>query len=286
MQANLHNLKSLYKRYHSRSFLSTDPLRIVRSYSRWPDREVVGLFASVLAYGQVGPMKEKIQRLMNPLGPHPAETLATLPKEKIRAPGGWAHRFATARDATILLRAVSRLLGEHGSLKAAFGQGHSRRAETVRPGLDRFVDLLREACSAEARRSWEKMPYGVQHLIPHPAGGSACKRWNLYLRWMGRGGPRDIDPGDWRPLLEPRQLIVPLDVHIHREARRRGWTRKVSPSWRMAEEVTQALQTLDPEDPLRYDFALTRPGILRRLSGTDGTGRRRRPARGRPEGER
>jgi len=264
-------LESLFKRYHRAEFIATDPLEIVKSYPRASDREVVGLVAAVLAYGQVRPMKDDIRRILEPLGSRPAAFLRAAPLRRIRAPRGWAHRFVAAADGTVLLRSLASLLRDRGRLRTVFLEGHRAAAPTVRPALDHFVDALRAACERTAGIPWDRLPAGLKHLLPHPADGSACKRWNLYLRWMGRGGGTDIDPGDWRPRLQPRQLIVPLDVHLFRTALREGWTERRAPSWKAAEDVTARLRGLDPSDPLRYDFALTRPGILKRM-GSPGKG--------------
>jgi uncharacterized protein (TIGR02757 family) len=101
---------------------------------------------------------------------------------------------------------------------------------------------------------------GARWLLPLPERGSVCKRHCLFLRWMVR--PDDgVDCGAW-PLTAPSRLVVPLDVHLQRVARAFGWTRRRSPTWDMALEVTGALRRLDPADPARYDFALSRLGIL------------------------
>jgi hypothetical protein len=100
---------------------------------------------------------------------------------------------------------------------------------------------------------------GLRHLLPDAAGPGAAKRWNLYLRWMVRG-PDAVDLGAWRGV--PRAaLLVPLDTHVHRVARRLGLTRRADAGWRTAGEITAALRLVDPSDPVRFDFALCHLGM-------------------------
>ncbi len=102
----------------------------------------------------------------------------------------------------------------------------------------------------------------MRYLLPSPSGTSPCKRLNLYLRWMVRHGD-SIDLGLWSRV-SPRKLVIPLDVHVARISRRIGLTELKAPSWRMAEDITRSLRLLDPEDPVKYDFAICRLGILER----------------------
>jgi uncharacterized protein (TIGR02757 family) len=129
------------------------------------------------------------------------------------------------------------------------GLKHSN--ETVAGALQKFVEAL--ACPDT-------------YLVPSPAAGSACKRLNLFLKWMVRSDA--IDPGGWTGV-SPRQLIVPLDIHMRRIGRRYGLTRRMTANMRMALEITAGFRRFCPDDPTRYDFALTRPGIWSNLSARD-----------------
>ena len=136
---------------------------------------------------------------------------------------------------------------ERGSIEACFA-AHDAGEPDVLGALGGLVDELSSAAA-----------HSLAHLVPHPAGGSACKRLNLYLRWMVRRD--DVDPGGWTTV-DPARLVMPLDTHVHRTARTRGWTARRSADLRTAQEVTAVLGAISPGDPLRYDFAVTRPGIL------------------------
>jgi uncharacterized protein (TIGR02757 family) len=171
--------------------------------------------------------------------------------------GGFSYRMTDARDVACLLYGAGAMLREHGSLGSAFAK-HYRLEGSVRGALGGFVD---ELCAPDftpitGRRSPTRR---LKHLLPHPDRGSACKRLNLFLRWMVRG-PDGVDFGLWREI--PRAaLIVPLDTHVHRIGRFIGLTRRKDLSWRTAEDITARLRHLDAEDPVRYDFALSHLGI-------------------------
>ncbi|HET7826134.1 MAG TPA: DUF2400 family protein, partial [Anaeromyxobacter sp.] len=129
----------------------------------------------------------------------------------------------------------------------------------LRPALARFARELREAPPVGPLLRG-RGPRGLRHLLPDAAGPGASKRWNLFLRWMVRG-PDAVDLGAWSGLVPRSALVVPLDTHVHRVSRCLGLTRRRDASWRTAEEITAALRRLDPEDPVRYDFALCHLGM-------------------------
>jgi uncharacterized protein (TIGR02757 family) len=142
---------------------------------------------------------------------------------------------------------------EHGSLETLYLRGMEASGPGARERLARFLDGF--------RAKWGSgLPRQRNFLFPDPRKGSACKRHNLFLRWMVRGKD-GIDLGIWT-VLSPRELIVPLDTHMARMGRWMGLTRSRAPSFRMAEEITGAFRAVCPEDPVKFDFALTRIGIL------------------------
>jgi uncharacterized protein (TIGR02757 family) len=150
---------------------------------------------------------------------------------------------------------VAEALRRHGSLRSLFLHGYEPSDPNVGPSLTRFVDaLLAYDAQPVLGRAFEPPGSGIRYLLVRPADGSACKRLNLFLRWVVR--PDDgLDLGVW-PEVSTRGLIVPLDTHSSRVARALGFTRRATTDWRTAEEVTAALRRYDPDDPVRYDFAL------------------------------
>jgi uncharacterized protein (TIGR02757 family) len=242
-------------------FLATDPLAIVRRYADAGDREVAGLVASCLAYGNVTSIQRSVEDVLHRLGPAPADAVDGLSDEDLLLRlRGFRHRFTAGRDLAALLGAARRMRRRHGSIGEFFKAGYNRKAATLREALISFVDRAMEEDLSRFYRRPPRAGRGIRFLLPSPREGSGCKRLNLYLRWMVR---RDdgLDLGLWQGVL-PRQLLVPVDTHVARIAAYIGLTRRRSASWKTTEEITASLRKLDPGDPVRYDFALCRLGIL------------------------
>lgn len=242
--------------------LLADPVEFPRRYVDPGDVEVAGLLAACLAYGRADLFKPKIGAVLEAGGPSPAafaDRLARHPDPQ--ALPGFRYRFNSGEDVAALLAAVGWVRSRHGSLGARFAGmlGEAAGASSpLREALTRFAAELREAPPARVLLA-ERGGRGLRHLCPDPAAGGAAKRWNLYLRWMVRG-PDGVDLGIWREV-PPAALVVPLDTHVARVARRLGLTRREDLSWRTAEEITAALRIADPADPVRFDFALCHLGM-------------------------
>jgi uncharacterized protein (TIGR02757 family) len=244
--------------------LAADPVEFPRRYADPGDAEVAGLLAACLAYGRADVFKPKIESVLRVADPSPAAFAARLARMPDPASlSGFRYRFNTGEDVAALLAAAGWVRERHGSLGARFAalleQATAERAKApLREALARFAAELREAPPALVlldRRGGR----GLRHLCPDPRSGGAAKRWNLYLRWMVRG-PDGVDLGLWREV-PTSALVVPLDTHVARVARRLGLTRRRDLSWRTAEEVTGGLRAADPGDPVRFDFALCHLGM-------------------------
>jgi uncharacterized protein (TIGR02757 family) len=241
--------------------LANDPVQFVHRYDDRRDREVVGLIASAFAYGNVKSVLRTVERALQFLGPRPSQVIAGFdPARDIRSVRGFYHRFNTSRDLAVLFWIIRRTLEEYGSLESAFASGLSSLDADITKALDGFCAILLGFGHERLYpRNELKRRIGVRFLFPSPSEGSACKRLNLYLRWMVR--PEDgIDCGVWTGV-SPRQLIIPLDTHIARISSYIGLTAMKSPGWAMAQDITRHLRRLHADDPLRYDFALCHLGI-------------------------
>jgi len=225
-----------------------DPIALVRRYAEPADREVAGWIASAFAYGRVRQILASVGGLLDSLGPHPARAIAERTFEA-RDMDFFRHRFHGPADAASLLSLIGEAIRREGSV----GRFFERRFAP-----DRTVFGMLNRVSDEVL-SWRPPSATLQFLLPRPGDGSACKRWNLYLRWMVRSDAMDF--GLWRGI-PASALIVPTDTHIHRVSRRLGLTRRKSADWKTAEEITARLARLDPEDPVKYDFALCQLGVL------------------------
>ncbi len=250
------------------SYLKSDPLLFPHEYPAPEDREVVGLIAALFAYGQVPQILRNLREILAPLSGSPSEAIRRGSVSRWnRTYKGFAYRFQRQEDLVMLLWLLRRILTDAGSIQASFLRFYlpaRDRPLPVRAALTQWVGSLRETLrSCPAWRATETHR-GILHLLVDPASGSPCKRWNLYLRWMVRG-PDGLDLGLW-PSISTRHLILPLDTHTARICRYLLLTRRSSPSWAMAEEITRNLGALDARDPVRYDFSIARLGILARCT--------------------
>ncbi|MFQ6099508.1 MAG: TIGR02757 family protein [Armatimonadota bacterium] len=272
LQTIKRQLDRLYRQYNRRRFVPPDPLQALYGYDDVRDREIVGLVASALAYGNVGQIGRSIAAVLERISP-PRAFLEQSTHASLRtAFAGFKHRWTTGDEVADLLFGAKRAIERHGSLRACFAAGLREDDETVEGALSHFVRELKGGddgadCLPRGRKPYsgnaetglsDAASLSHNSLLPLPERGSACKRLNLFLRWMARRD--DVDPGGWNDV-GPSRLIVPLDTHMHRLCRCLGLTRRKQADMRTALEVTAAFRTIAPDDPVRYDFALTRLGI-------------------------
>lgn len=238
---------------------ATDPIQIVRRFTRRADQEVVGFCAGALAFGRVASVLQSIERVVAVMGDNPGEYVRRFePRQEAPKFEAIVHRWIRGRDLVALLWILRQMFDESGSIEAFFAAGLTPDAKDVGPALDSFS---RRALAVDLRPAYGRVPKrpGVCYFFPRPSASSACKRLNLFLRWMVR---RDaLDLGTWNRV-PPALLVIPLDTHIIRLGQCLQLTRYTSPGWRMAADITHALRALDPEDPVRYDFALCHLGMM------------------------
>ncbi|MBN1345557.1 MAG: TIGR02757 family protein [Phycisphaerae bacterium] len=241
-------LDEIFGRYHRRELVHPDPLEFLYRYAAPSDREIVALIASSLAYGRVARILKSVSSVLDRMSPSPTRFLERSSDETLhRTFADFKHRFTTGDDLADMLGGVKRAVARHGSLHHCFRSCRRAEDDTVLPALARLVDEL----GGSGRQ-------GAFSLLPSPAAGSACKRLNLFMRWMVRRD--DVDPGGWDEV-PASCLVVPLDTHMFKICRSLRLTRRRQPDLRAAVEITEAFRKIVPEDPVRYDFALTRIGI-------------------------
>lgn len=236
-------VKKLYKKYGKR-FLKDDPVYFAHQYKDPLDQEVVALIASLLSFGNAKVIQNSVGKILNLLGKHPYQAILNFDPKKYRF-HHWGHRWLRADDLKRLLIVLKAFLNQHGSIKNLFFKGFHSEDADISSALHFFSQAMK----------------GKTHpfLFPSPLGGSSCKRFNMFLRWMVR--PKDgIDLGLWKEI-SPSKLIIPLDTHIYQFARKFKISRYKNPSWKMAVEVTQFLKALDPNDPVKFDFAICHFGM-------------------------
>jgi uncharacterized protein (TIGR02757 family) len=252
-------LDRLYHGFNAANSL-TDPIELVRPYWRNEDREIAGFIASALAFGNVTAVMASVRAALTPLGSSPAAFVRAFdPDRDGRAFESFVHRWTRGRDVVALVWLLHQMLQQSGSIEQFFLEGDDPGAADVTPALESFS---RRAMALDLKRVYGRRPparTGVPYFFSRPSSGGACKRLNLYLRWMVR---RDqVDLGVWTRVA-PSRLIVPLDTHVIRLGQCLGLTRYRSPGWRMAADITSRLRALDPSDPVRFDFSLCHVGMM------------------------
>lgn len=261
------HLDALALSYDYQRHVAYDPLQFVVRYPDGADAEVAAFVASALAYGIVGRVLQDVADALERMGTSPAQFVRDFdphgrPEKAVFR--GFLHRMTGEAEMRALCHALGTALREDGSVEGRFARFHPPDARTIREGLDGLVTTMRRDMeqvvlpgvpAEEGKRRLRR----IRFLLPCPSEGSACKRLNLALRWMVRK-QKGVDLGLWTAA-SSAQLILPLDAHTTRLSRYLGLTRLATPNWRMAEEITAALRGLDPEDPVKYDFALCHLGI-------------------------
>lgn len=258
-------LNKLYNDYNKKKFVEPDPLQFLYAFRDVRDREVVGLVASSLAFGNVKQINRSISKVLEVLtdggSSKPATVVASWSKDKLkRRLKGFRHRWVNADDVAGLLHRIGIVFSRYGSVEACFRYYMQKDSGQIKAGIDGLV--------GEIRGDRRGGSYGVLikqgergfcgSLLPKPYRSSAYKRINLFLRWMVRKD--DVDPGGWKAV-RPAELLCPVDTHIRKLAEELEFTSRRVVNFGMVQEITDAFREVSPEDPVKYDFALTRFGI-------------------------
>ncbi|MEO8382728.1 MAG: TIGR02757 family protein [Acidobacteriota bacterium] len=234
------------------STISPDPLQLVLRYDDPLDQETAGIIAAAFAYGRADIIVANIGAVLAKMGRSPYRYLEQFDAREARHRfAGFAHRFHKTPDLVAFLRCLARVIRAHGSLGSLFEKSYDERDADIGPSLARFVASILDPDG--------RSPKTVRYLLTSPEDGSACKRMNLYLRWMVRTTAPDL--GLWT-FVAPAKLVMPLDTHVHRIATFLGLSERKSGDWKAARALTDRLAVFDRTDPVRYDFALCRLGIL------------------------
>jgi uncharacterized protein (TIGR02757 family) len=251
-------LDGLYREFNQADAIA-DPVNLVRRFASPADREVAGFCAAALAFGRVASVNQSIETVFALLGPSPAAFARNFdPRVGGGAFSSFVHRWTRGPDIAALIWVVRQILDRAGSIEGFFVQGDDPSAPDVGPALDSFSA---RALALDLQSAYGRVPArpGVCYFFPRPSAGSACKRLNLFLRWMVR---RDaVDLGVWTRLSASR-LVVPLDTHVVRLGQCLGLTRYRSAGWRMAADITASLRAIDPVDPVRFDFSICHIGMM------------------------
>lgn len=251
-------LNRFYKEYNFRERMPQDPIEFPHNYKSPGDIEIAGFIASCFAYGRVGLFKPVIRRILAIMGGSPHAFLRDFRvKKQEKLFSGINYRFNGNKDIVCLIYVISELLRTHKSIEKTFMLFYTEDDINTGPGLAGFIDYIL-GIDTSGVYGRDIKPVGFLQFFPSPLKGSACKRMNLFLRWMIRD--KDIDFGIWKGIPK-NKLVIPLDTHIARISMCLGFTNRRAQDWKTAVEITEALKMLDAEDPLKYDFAMCHHGI-------------------------
>ncbi|MCS6928933.1 MAG: TIGR02757 family protein [Saprospiraceae bacterium] len=239
-------LEQAVLRYNTVAFIENDPISVPHRFARLQDREIAGFWAAVLAWGQRKTIIQSALRAMALMDWAPYEFVRNHSEPERARFACFYHRTFQPTDALYFLEFFQNYYRQYDSLETAFAQHLQPTDDTVAPALIGFHRLF-------FNHPWA--PERTRKHIPTPERGSTCKRLNMFLRWMVRRDAAGVDFGLWRQI-RPAQLLLPLDVHVDRVARRLGLLSRRQTDWKAVLELTEALRAFDPEDPAKYDFAL------------------------------
>jgi len=240
--------EKIYARYNDREYAFSDPISLVYDYKRPENLEIAAFTASSLAYGNVKQILKSLSLVFRAMNGSPRSFIEKTPDRVIsRTFLNFKHRFTTGAELSIFLSNVKKALKKHGSLQDLFLKHYGEREKDLSGSIYGFINEFNSLACAPT-------------LTPCPEKKSSFKRFNLFLRWMVRKD--SIDLGVWEKV-SPSKLIIPLDTHMHAVSKELGITARNDTSMRTALEITDFFRRINPEDPVKYDFSLTRAGILK-----------------------
>jgi len=238
-------LDALVQRFEKPGFIPDDPISVPHAFDDPRDQEVIGLYAALLAWGRRQTVLNKMEDLCERMDYRPFAFVRDFDERRdASALEGFVHRTFQPVDAVWFTRNLSAALGRHGTVEGIFADHLPSESAHAGPAIQGFSTTI---MGMDART-----PDRLQKHLARPEAGSACKRLNMYLRWMVRPGP--VDFGIWSRI-RPDQLLLPLDVHAGRQARALGFVERKSNDWKAVRRLTAACKLLAPDDPARYDFA-------------------------------
>lgn len=237
--------------YNTPDFITLDPISIPHRFSKKQDIEIAGFFAAILAWGQRKTIINKCLLLMEMMDQAPHEFMLHHTESDLKPFLKFKHRTFNDIDTLYFIHFFSQYYKNYDSLETAFSKGYNSGTDIMFSLLVNFRDYFFDDPIAPTRTA--------KHIAT-PARKAACKRINMYLRWMVRKDDRGVDFGLWETI-RPSQLICPCDVHVDRVGRKLGLITRKQTDWLTAIELTENLRELDPLDPVKYDFALFGLGV-------------------------
>lgn len=238
--------------YNRPEFISSDPVSIPHEFSKLQDIEIAGFFAATLAWGNRTSILNSCNRLLQLMDRAPYDFIMNHEEKDLQRFLNFKHRTFNATDTLYFIHFFRNFYQANKSLEKAFVKFIKPGSENIEAALSGFHDLF---------FSLDDAPKRTRKHVATPIRNSTCKRLNMFLRWMVRKDNCGVDFGLWKKI-KPSQLICPCDVHVDRVARKLGLIKSKQTNWKTALELTAKLKEFDPEDPVKYDFALFGMGVM------------------------
>jgi uncharacterized protein (TIGR02757 family) len=261
MKDEIHQLlEQKVKQYNHIEFIEKDPICIPHLFTKQQDIEIAGFFAAIFAWGNRTTIINKSKELLERMDNAPFAFCTQHQEKDLKKLLGFAHRTFNDTDLLYCIEFFKQHYRKNESLESAFFNSESigsiNKPSAVEKALIHFQDYF---------FSLEVAPARTKKHIANPVSGSTCKRLNMFLRWMVRKDKQGVDFGIWKKI-SPADLIMPIDVHVARVSRGLGIVKRTQTDWQTAIELTNYCRTLDPKDPVKYDFALFSLGVIEKYN--------------------
>ena len=261
MKDEIHKLlDQKVKQYNHIEFIGKDPICIPHLFTKQQDIEIAAFFAAIFAWGNRTTIINKSKELLERMDNAPYDFCIGHQDKDLKKLLGFAHRTFNDTDLLYCIEFFKQHYSKNESLESAFFKSESidskNKMHTIEKALIHFQDYF---------FSLEDAPARTKKHIASPMTGSTCKRLNMFLRWMVRKDKQGVDFGIWKKI-SPADLIMPIDVHVARVSRALGIVKRAQTDWQTAIELTNYCRTLDPKDPVKYDFALFSLGVIEKYN--------------------
>ena len=238
------------EKYDRPSFITTDPIQIPKQFTKKEDIEIAGFLTSVIAWGRRDMIIRSSNRLMSIMENQPYEFIINAQEKDLEPFLSFKYRTFSSADCITYIRALKNIYKYQGGLEKVFTEGY-QKDETIFSAIQYFRSLFFEIMHE----------HRCEKHISDVTRGSAAKRINMFLRWMVRQDKNGVDFGIWKDI-SASSLMIPLDVHSGRQSRRLGLLTRKQNDWKAVLELTNNLRQYDPDDPIKYDFALFGMGVF------------------------
>lgn len=243
-------LETKYRQYNHIGFIEADPVCIPHRFHKKEDIEIAGFLAATIAWGNRKSIIQNASRLMTWMDEQPHDFIVNHSPKDLKPFKTFVHRTFNGTDCVFFLNALKNIYRHHGGMEKAFAEGLKSNPENIKNAIVQFRSVFLK--TRHEQRS--------EKHVSNPESKSSAKRLCMYLRWMVRPSEGGVDFGIWKSI-HPSQLCLPLDVHTGRVSRELGLLQRRQNDWLSVEEVTMQLKQFDPNDPVKYDFALFGMGV-------------------------